>query len=278
MPARLTLGKYCIEKPDDRPSLTWFVNSQSCPSTPKAALFSGASLRRLGSKLSMSSLSPKSRKGSPEKQGLTRLGGGHVTRSPLPLRVRRGSLKPLSIVTTAFHPLDFDTVSVMEAARDKTLLPLSLSSREFSTMAYEKPRPRAIVSDVPGDIPVTFNFTIFHSVINQDSFRSTTWRCLASKLSRSRRFLSRGRKSVTTTKRQSSLPAPSHNSHQQMPLSALCLTRLRRDRPALGLNEMRTMRESSLETSLPYSTSHHQPSANTRHSNLTHTHPQVMRH
>ena len=46
------------------------------------------------------------------KQGLTRLGGVHVTISPLPLRVRRGSLKPLSIVTTAFHPLDFDTASV----------------------------------------------------------------------------------------------------------------------------------------------------------------------
>jgi hypothetical protein len=145
MPARLTLGKYCIEKShDDRLLLMCLVNSQSCPSTPKAALFSGASLRRLGSKLSMSSLSPKSRKGSPEKQGLTRLGGGHVTRSPLPLRARRGSLKPLSIVTTAFHPLDFDTASVMEAARD-TALPLSLSSKDSSTMAYEKPRPRAIV-------------------------------------------------------------------------------------------------------------------------------------
>jgi hypothetical protein len=36
----------------------------------------------------------------------------------------------------------------MEAARD-TALPLSLSSKDSSTMAYEKPRPRAIVSDVP---------------------------------------------------------------------------------------------------------------------------------
>ncbi|KEF61205.1 uncharacterized protein A1O9_02770 [Exophiala aquamarina CBS 119918] len=116
-----------------------------CPSIPEAVLFSGASLRRLGSKLSVSNLSPKSRKGSPEK-GLARLGGGHVTRSPLPLRARRGSLKPLSIVTTAFHPLDFDISRALEAAR-QTALPPSPSPSP-PKMAPDKPRHRAIIDNM----------------------------------------------------------------------------------------------------------------------------------
>ncbi|KAK5064666.1 hypothetical protein LTR84_000500 [Exophiala bonariae] len=130
-------------EPDTGPSL---------PPTPKSGLFSGASLRRIGSKLSASSLSPKSRKGSPERSALTRLGGGHVISSPLPLRVRRGSLKPLSIVTTAFHPLDFDPVRVLEAARDVALPPSpsppSPSKLDVSTMAGEKPRKRAIIDNM----------------------------------------------------------------------------------------------------------------------------------
>lgn len=143
------------------------MNSQPLPSTPRAGLFSGVSLRRIGSKLSASSLSPKSRKGPPERKTLTRLGGGHVISSPLPLRARRGSLKPLSIVTTAFHPLDFDPVQVLEAARDVALplspLPPPSSSKDISPMADEKPRRRAIVSEsqvIGGDNPVTLDPTI----------------------------------------------------------------------------------------------------------------------
>ncbi|KAI1612260.1 hypothetical protein EDD36DRAFT_497064 [Exophiala viscosa] len=83
------------------------MDTAAAPSTPKKLLRSGGSLRSLRSKLSLSSL--RGRRASAQKR--------LVVREESPLARHGRSFRPLSIVTTAMQPFDFDVARAMQVVQ-----------------------------------------------------------------------------------------------------------------------------------------------------------------
>ncbi|KIV91203.1 hypothetical protein PV10_05767 [Exophiala mesophila] len=111
---------------------------------PKSPRTPGGSLRRLANKISFSNLSSRGRlRPSPSQERVTE--AGHVQSSLI--QARRASIKPLSIITTAFDQLDFDPRSAIETLQTPPA-ETSLSHSPSVIMSTDSPRDRSIIDNM----------------------------------------------------------------------------------------------------------------------------------